>query len=124
MRSSVSPHTWSRTLPSTIVVCAFLLISPFAGAQDTTNNSSDAYRPVIDRLNSITTLAEPEWRVSGDVAHPEDQNLDDTRWETMKVEGKWSSGTRVLRRRIEVPEKVDGYAIRGSRLAWPRVFPG
>jgi alpha-mannosidase len=117
MRSSLSPHTWSRTLPSTIlIVCALLLISPFASTQVMTNNSSDPYRPVIDRLNSITTLAEPEWRVYGDVAHPEDQNLDDTRWETMKVEGKWPSGTRVLRRWIEVPEKVDGYAIRGSRL--------
>jgi alpha-mannosidase len=117
MCSSVLRYTWSRTLPSTIlVVCAVFLISSFAGAQVTTNNSSDPYRPVIDRLNSITTLAEPEWRVYGDVAHPEDPSLDDSGWETMKVEGKWASGTRVLRRWIEIPEKVDGYAIRGSRL--------
>jgi hypothetical protein len=65
-------------------------------------------------LNSITTLAEPEWRVYGDVPHPQDRNLDDTGWKTMKVEGKWASGTRVLRCWIEIPEKVDGYTIRGS----------
>jgi alpha-mannosidase len=117
MRSSVSSFTWPRTLlPAIFVVFAVFSVAPFALAQVTTNNLSDAYRPVIDRLNSITTLAEPEWRVYGDVAHPEDPNLDDSGWETMKVEGKWASGTRVLRRWIEIPEKVDGYAIRGSSV--------
>lgn len=117
MRSNLSTPTRSRILLSAIlIVCAFFLMSPFAGAQATSNNSSDSYRPVIDRLNSITTLAEPEWRVAGDIAHPEDENLNDTTWETMKLEGTWPSGTRVLRRWIEVPEKVDGYAIRGSLL--------
>jgi alpha-mannosidase len=105
-----------RLLPSLIVVCAVFSIVPFAPAQVSTNNLSDAYKPLLDRLHSITTLGEPEWHVHGDVPHPEDPNLDDTGWETMRVEGQWSSGTRVLRRWIETPEKVDGYAIRGSSL--------
>jgi alpha-mannosidase len=117
MRSSAARFNWWRTLASTLlVVCAVLAASPFTEAQVTTNSPSDLYRAVMERLHSITTLAEPEWRVHGDVAHPEDPNLDDSGWESMKVEGKWSSGTRVLRRWIEIPEKVDGYAIRGSSV--------
>src|SRR5438552_3153293 len=111
MSSSVSPYTWSRTLSSTVLICGIVFLVSYAGAQVATNNSSEAYRPVMDRLHSIATLAEPEWRVYGDVSHPEDPALDDTGWETMKVEGTWPSGTRVLRRLIEIAEKVDGYDI-------------
>src|SRR5205823_4166108 len=94
MCSSTQPAGWPRWLVSTIlVICAVFLIPHLAAAQAATNNSPDAYRPVLDRLHSITTLAEPEWRVYGDVSHPEDPNLNDASWETMKVEDKWSSGT-------------------------------
>src|SRR5208337_5028034 len=36
-------------------------------------------------------------------------------WETVKVGDKWSSGPRVLRRWIEIPEKLNGYAVLHSR---------
>jgi alpha-mannosidase len=71
---------------------------------------------VLDRLQSITTLPEPEWHYSGDVPHPEDSSLDDASWPTMKVGDSWPRGSRALRRWIEIPEKVDGYAVRGSRV--------
>jgi len=41
--------------------------------------------------------------------------LDDAGWGTIKVGDKWSTGPRVLRRWIEIPEKVNGYAVRGAR---------
>jgi alpha-mannosidase len=94
-----------------------LLIAPSATPQDSpTSKSADSYTPIVDRLQSITTLAESEWRFHPDIPHPEDSNLDDTKWETMKVDEQWASGVRVMRRWIEVPEKVDGYALRGSSV--------
>jgi alpha-mannosidase len=50
------------------------------------------------------------------VAHPEDASLNDSAWETIKVGDKWSTGSRVLRRSIEIPEKINGYAVQGSRV--------
>src|SRR5580704_7329800 len=78
--------------------------------------AADPYQPTLDRLQSLTTLPLPEWRFHADVPHPEDSTLDEAGWETIKVGDKWSTGSRVLRRWIEIPEKVDGYAVRGARL--------
>jgi len=76
--------------------------------------AADPYQPTLDRLQSLTTLPLPEWRFHADVPHPEDSTLDEASWETMKVGDKWSTGSRVLRRWIEIPEKVNGYAVRGA----------
>jgi alpha-mannosidase len=121
MPSSVSFSARSKTLTSLVLVyvlavCAAFLAVPRGEAQSVENNPPDAYQTVLDRLHSIATFAVPEWRVAGDVAHPEDPNLEDSGWETMKLNGTWPSGTRVLRRWIEIPEKVDGYATRGSNV--------
>ena len=34
----------------------------------------------------------------------------------MRVGDKWSTGSRVLRRWIEIPEKINGYAVQGARV--------
>jgi alpha-mannosidase len=93
-----------------------LLCARFTDAQTLATNAPDPYRPILDRLSAINLIAVPEWCVSNDIPHPEDANLDDSSWGAMKLEDKWPIGTRVLRRWIEVPEKVDGYAVRGSTL--------
>jgi alpha-mannosidase len=100
---------------SGVFVFGFALFG-FANAQTPAASVPDAYRPVLDRLSSINLIPVPEWRVSNDIPHPEDATIDDSRWGTMKLEDKWPIGTRVLRRLIEVPEKVDGYAVRGSTV--------
>jgi alpha-mannosidase len=87
-----------------------------AGAQPPAANLTDPYRPVLDRLSAMTVIPIPEWRVSNDVPHPEDANLDDSGWGTMNLQDKLPIGTRVLRRWIEVPDKVDGYDVRGATL--------
>jgi alpha-mannosidase len=69
----------------------------------------------LDRLESLTTLPLSEWRFHADVPHPEDSSLNDSGWEAVKVGDKWSTGSRVLRRWIEIPEKINGYAVRGGR---------
>ena len=41
--------------------------------------------------------------------------MNDSAWETIKVGDKWSTGSRVLRRWVEIPEKINGYAVQGGR---------
>jgi alpha-mannosidase len=83
---------------------------PFPGQKAT-----DPYQPTLDRLESLTTLPLPEWRLHADVPHPEDPSLDDSGRGTVRVGDKWSTGPRVLRRWIEMPEKINGYAVQGAR---------
>jgi hypothetical protein len=70
----------------------------------------------LDRLESLTTLPLSEWRFHADLPHPEDSSLDDSGWETVRVGDKWSTGSRVLRRWVEIPAKINGYAVLGARV--------
>lgn len=79
-------------------------------------SSTDRYKPVLDRLQSLTTLALPAWRWHSDVAHPEDVALDDSDWQSVKVGEEWKTGPRVVRSWIEIPEKLNGYSTTGSRV--------
>jgi alpha-mannosidase len=90
--------------------------------------STDSYKPVLDRLESLTHQAEPEWRFHSDVPHPEDPTVNDSDWGAFHVkntsgpggghpnEEHWN-GTRVFRRWVTIPEKINGYAVQGSK-AW------
>ncbi|MBZ5666251.1 MAG: alpha-mannosidase [Acidobacteriia bacterium] len=42
--------------------------------------------------------------------------MDDSGWETIKAGDKWSTGSRVLRCLIEIPDKVNGYAVLDARV--------
>ena len=57
-----------------------------------------------------------DWRFHSDIAHPEQPALDDSAWQTVKRNELWANGPRVLRRWVEVPEKLDGYSTVGARL--------
>jgi alpha-mannosidase len=96
---------------SFIVVLSLALIAPQSAA-----SATQTVETPLDRLASITTVPLPEWRSHDDVPHPEDPSLDDSKWERTTLGTKWTSGTRVFRRWIEIPEKIDGYAIQGSRI--------
>jgi alpha-mannosidase len=91
------------------------------------NNAPDPYKTTLDRLNSLTHQAESEWRFHDDIPHPEDPSLNDSDWGTWTVknvsgpggqhanEEHWT-GTRVFRRSIQIPEKINGYATQGARV--------
>jgi alpha-mannosidase len=64
----------------------------------------------------LTNLPLRDWRFHADVAHPEEPSLDDSGWQTVKAGDKWSTGSRVLRRWVEIPEKINGYAVTGARV--------
>ena len=100
-----------------IVSAVLALVTAVSAQQPSpTQNPTDPYQPTLDRLESLTSLPLSEWRFHADVAHPEDSSLDDSRWEIVKVGDKWSTGPRVLRRWIEIPEKINGYAVVGARV--------
>jgi alpha-mannosidase len=95
------------------IVCALLAL---VTARLVSAQQPFPYQPTLDRLESLTTLPLSEWRFHADVPHPEDSSLNDSGWETVKVGDKWSTGSRVLRRWIEIPEKLNGYAVLGARV--------
>ena len=107
-------------------VSLLLLHAAFAVSQNA--SAPDPYQPALDRLESLTRQAEPEWRFHADVPHHEDPALNDSDWDVFKVKNvserdtnnanaeHWT-GTRVFRRWIQIPEKINGYATQGSRAS-------
>jgi alpha-mannosidase len=102
------------------IVCAVLAfgaaISVSAQQPTPTQSSTDSYHSTLDRLESLTALPLSDWRFHVDVPHPEDTSLDDSGWGTVRVGDKWSTGPRVMRRWVEIPEKINGYALQGARV--------
>ncbi len=106
------------------MVCALLALvttSVVSAQQPSPSQSAtDPYHltlsQTLDRLESLTTLPLSEWRFHADLPHPEDSSLDDSGWEKMRVGDKWSTGSRVLRRWFDIPEKINGYAVPGTRV--------
>ncbi|MGA8152017.1 MAG: alpha-mannosidase [Terriglobales bacterium] len=101
-----------RFVISCFLVVVQLVILSYS--QESTANP-DPYKPVLDHLESLATISLPGWRLHVDVPHPEDVALDDSSWEVVQEDGKWM-GPRVLRRWIEIPEKINGYAVRGAQV--------
>ncbi len=108
------------------LLCLILLFAAFASSQ--TSAVPDPYKVTLDRLEMLTRQREAEWRFHADVPHPEDPGLNDSDWGTLTVknvsgpggghanEEDWT-GTRVFRRWITIPEKINGYATQGSRVS-------
>jgi alpha-mannosidase len=106
-----------------LMFVVFLSSGVIASAQNAQKNERhDPYKPALDRLESLETLEIPEWRYHADIPHPEDPSVNDADWATMKLRQEWKDGARVLRRTIEIPEKIDGYAVRGARVKLELLF--
>ena len=113
MKRQVSGSFASNTLFS---LC-LLLITAFSAAQTSNSPSlADELKPALDRLEQLTILQLPVWRFDKDAPHPEDPRLDDSAWRTMKVGESWTDGPRVFRSWVEIPEKINNYAVQGSRI--------
>src|SRR5712664_4260994 len=107
-----------------ILVAAALLAIFLSGGVCLAQNDkpADPYKPILERLESLETMALPEWRYHEDLAHPEDPSLNDADWPAVKSNEEWKTGARVLRRLIEIPEKLNGYAVRGARVKLEVLF--
>ncbi|MFY9907956.1 MAG: hypothetical protein WAK62_22580, partial [Terriglobales bacterium] len=102
---------WTACALFALVTVSLVFAQPSSTNQQTNQKTADPYQPTLNRLESLTSLPLSDWRTHADVPHPEDSSLDDSSWETMKVGDKWSTGSRVLRRWVDIPEKIDGYAV-------------
>jgi len=98
-----------------LLLLSFFVLPSFAQIAPS-NPPADPYKPTLDRLQSLVTLPLPDWRFHEDLPHPEDTTLNDADWHTVKVKEEWTTGSRVLRRWIEIPEKINGYATQGARV--------
>jgi alpha-mannosidase len=94
-------------------LCALII---FSIRSATAQAAGDPYKPVLERLESISVQPIPEFRFHSDIPHPEDPTLDDTHWEKIKVGERWTTGSRVFRRSIEIPAKLNGYSTQGARV--------
>jgi alpha-mannosidase len=115
-----SPIFLLSALLFAILQCAVLAVSQ-------TSSSPDPYKATLDRLQSLSSQAEAEWRFHADIPHPEDPGLSDADWGSLTVKNRaqpggingdeehWA-GTRVFRRWVQIPEKVNGYPTLGSRV--------
>jgi alpha-mannosidase len=81
------------------------------------------YQFITDRLASLLEQPIPEWRLHPDIPHPEDPQVNDADWQIVAFKqsspdspnAHWKGG-RVFRQTVEIPEKIKGYAIQGSRV--------
>src|SRR5271169_4225710 len=86
----------------TLRLLVVLLISACAFAQ-TASAPADPYKPVLDRLQSITVIPLPAWQAhAADLAHGEDPALSTSDWQEVKLKQDWQ-GSRWLRQTFEVP---------------------
>jgi alpha-mannosidase len=105
-----------------ILIFFTVLTSALSQAQQNPGaEATDRYRATLDRLESLSTLSLPDWRFHADLPHPEDTLLDDSAWEVVQLNQMWS-GTRVLRRLVAVPEKLNGNSTLGARVLLDLAF--
>ena len=76
-----------------------LLAGSLTFAQNAVPEAVDPYRPVLDRLQSLGTLALPDWRFHADIPHPEEPSLDDSSWAVVKLDECTTSRPRASARR-------------------------
>src|SRR3954471_9465488 len=92
-----------------------LLIALFATAQNP--SAPDPYKPILDRLNAVSMLPLADWRAHpGNLPHGEDVALTETGWSPLKVADNWTDSSQWVRTTITVPEKLNGYDLRGARI--------
>lgn len=102
-----------------VTACCFIFwlsVGLALGQQNQASLPADPFKPVLDRLQSLTTMDLPDWHYHADIPHPEGPQLADSDWPIVKVGEHWETGPRVLRRWIGIPDKINGYSTRGSRV--------
>jgi hypothetical protein len=94
----------------------FLLLSGPTFAQ-TPSVPPDPYKPVLDRLQSITVISLETWQAhAADLPHGEDPALTTSDWQSVKLKEDWQ-GSRWLRQTFDVPAQLNGYSLQGARIS-------
>ena len=103
-------------LLSCLSIVFFLLASSSSIAQSQTA-PADSYKPVLDRLQSIVVIPLDNWRAHAiDLPHGEDPALSTSDWDSVQAKKTWTPPSRWLRTAVTLPEKLNGYSVRDSRV--------
>jgi alpha-mannosidase len=87
---------------------------PFAAA--TALLPADA-QAIVDRLGSLSELPDGTWKThSGDIAHGEDVDLDDSNWTPMPAHAQATKDAIWFRQTYQVPDNLNGYDLTGARI--------
>jgi alpha-mannosidase len=74
-------------------------------------------RTVIKRLTLLGQLPDGAWKMhSGDLAHGEAVNIDESGWQAMTAPGKAPNDAVWFRQSYTIPETLGGYDLTGSRI--------
>jgi alpha-mannosidase len=81
------------------------------------SNLPDESRKVVTRLTLMRELPDGAWKThSGDLAHGEAADLDESRWESFAVPGRAPNDAVWFRQTYTVPETLAGYDLTGARI--------
>ena len=74
-------------------------------------------RTVITRLTLLRQMPDGGWKMhSGDIAHGEDVNLDESGWQSFATPGAGSNDSVWFRQTYTVPPTLGGYDLTGARI--------
>ncbi len=124
------PSTWKRYHCRFLPILALLVcllgvtaLSRRAPAQTTEQaqkiaaNLPPESRAVIDRLSALRELPDGTWKMhSGDLAHGEAMDVDESGWQTIAPRGKAPNDAVWFRQTYEVPQTLEGYDLTGTRI--------
>jgi alpha-mannosidase len=103
-------------------VAAFLLASPAWAQRNDPFAKATALLPadsqtIVNRLGSLRELPDGTWKThSGDLAHGEEVNLDESSWQPIAVGAKAPNDAVWFRQTYQVPDALNGYDLTGSRI--------
>ena len=104
-----------------LLICLFPALFVMMLYAQSPSAPADPYKPTMDRLQSISEVPITDWRRhDAGLAHGEDPGISTADWQPVKVREDWN-GSRWLRTTIAVPEKLNGYELRGAEVqldAW------
>jgi alpha-mannosidase len=105
-------HSHLVTVFIALSFCALPVVAQSAQSVLTPQSSE-----TIQKLDTLNLLPLTGWRYhTGDLAHGEGTDLDDSQWQTATVHQKVGNGAVWFRTTIEVPNTLDGYDLTGSRV--------
>src|SRR5579863_1217237 len=98
------------------VKLATIVCATYMAQAQTPASLSDPYKPLVDRLQAITSIPLDDWRIhAADLPHGENPAQDFSSWQTTKVHQDWE-GSRWLTRTFKVPAQLSGYNLEGARI--------
>jgi alpha-mannosidase len=98
------------------VLAAVSLFAVCATAQSAAQPPADSHA-ILDRLASLAKLPDGAWKLhTGDLAHGEALNLDESSWQPIARGGKAPNEAVWFRQTYEIPPTLNGYDLTGARI--------